>query len=120
MSTTRVVHVDDKVSGAVYIGRGSFRKHLKPSFWGNPYKIGKDGTREEVVQKYFDFLDFAYMTDQPEGIHDRLKALVGKPLACHCRHDGEKQTSENLCHGDAIIDYLRYAGLEGRDEAGEA
>ena len=28
----------------VYIGRGSK--------WGNPYRIGEDGTREEVIEKY--------------------------------------------------------------------
>jgi len=28
----------------VYIGR--------PSLLGNPFKIGKDGTRQEVIQKY--------------------------------------------------------------------
>ncbi|PIW12451.1 MAG: hypothetical protein COW35_01440, partial [Candidatus Infernicultor aquiphilus] len=28
----------------VYIGR--------PSKWGNPFTIGKDGTRSEVIEKY--------------------------------------------------------------------
>ena len=32
------------VPNAVYIGR--------PSVWGNPFVIGKDGTRAEVVEKY--------------------------------------------------------------------
>lgn len=35
--------------GAVYIGRGS------P--WGNPFIIGKDGTRDEVIAKYEAYLD---------------------------------------------------------------
>ena len=35
-------------SDAVYIGR--------PSKWGNPFVIGKDGTRQEVVQKYKDYI----------------------------------------------------------------
>ena len=32
------------VPNAAYIGR--------PSLWGNPFVIGKDGTRAEVVEKY--------------------------------------------------------------------
>ena len=32
------------VPNVVYIGR--------PSVWGNPFVIGKDGTRAEVVEKY--------------------------------------------------------------------
>jgi hypothetical protein len=30
--------------GRVYIGR--------PSKWGNPFVIGRDGSREEVIEKY--------------------------------------------------------------------
>ena len=33
---------------AVYVGR--------PTKWGNPYVIGKDGTRAEVIEKYRAFL----------------------------------------------------------------
>ena len=32
------------VPNATYIGR--------PSIWGNPFVIGKDGTRGEVIEKY--------------------------------------------------------------------
>jgi hypothetical protein len=32
------------VPNSTYIGR--------PSMWGNPFVIGKDGTRAEVVEKY--------------------------------------------------------------------
>jgi hypothetical protein len=39
----------DKIAvGAVYIGR--------PSKWGNPFVIGKDGTRDDVVAKYRAYL----------------------------------------------------------------
>ena len=34
--------------GAIYIGRGSK--------WGNPFVIGKDGTRAEVIEKYGQWL----------------------------------------------------------------
>ena len=41
----RVKHIREvKESNDVYIGRGSK--------WGNPYVIGKDGNRDEVIEKY--------------------------------------------------------------------
>ena len=44
---TMVVHCK-KEKYDVYIGR--------PSKWGNPFTIGKDGTREEVIQKYREYI----------------------------------------------------------------
>ena len=35
----------------VYIGRAVPRSGLKASVWGNPFVIGKDGTRDEVMVK---------------------------------------------------------------------
>ena len=37
-----------KESYDVYIGRGSI--------WGNPFIIGKDGDRDEVIKKYEDYI----------------------------------------------------------------
>ena len=51
--TTRVVHVNDNVPGAVYIGRAVPRRGIKASKWANPYKIGRDGTRADVIGKYW-------------------------------------------------------------------
>ncbi len=39
--------------GAIYIGRGSK--------WGNPFVIGKDGTRAEVIEKYGQWLADQHM-----------------------------------------------------------
>lgn len=64
----------------IYIGR--------PSKWGNPYKIGQDGTREEVVQKYYQWL-----STQPDLLAE-LPTLKGKRLLCW-RHP-------ELCHGHII------------------
>ncbi|MEO2177791.1 MAG: DUF4326 domain-containing protein [bacterium] len=63
-------------SDAVYIGRGS------P--WGNPYIIGRDGTREDVVRK------FKMITLK----HLDLTPLIGKDLVCFC--------APKLCHGHVI------------------
>lgn len=64
----------------VYIGR--------PSIWGNPFIIGKDGTREDVVRKYEEWI-----LNQPELLK-RVSELKGKVLACWC--------SPEACHGDVL------------------
>ena len=69
---TKVVHCKHELYN-VYIGR--------PSIWGNPFIIGKDGTREEVIKKYeiwvkTQSLDFGILKNQILG-------CWCKPLACH-------------------------------------
>jgi hypothetical protein len=68
--------------GAVYIGR--------PSKWGNPFTIGVDGTREEVINKYEKWL-----CSNPALISEATRELVGKDLVCFC--------SPKSCHGDILI-----------------
>lgn len=81
--TTRVVHCKrDKYD--VYIGR--------PSKWGNPFEIGKDGTREDVVNKYR-----AWIVSQPE-LMASLHELKDKTIACWC--------SPHACHGNVIAELL--------------
>ncbi len=65
----------------VYIGRGSK--------WGNPFKIGKDGTRTEVIKKYE-----KWIKAQPH-LMNSLHELEGKVLGCHCK--------PKPCHGDVLI-----------------
>jgi len=67
---------------AVYIGRGS------P--WGNPFVIGKDGTRKQVCDKYADML-----LNDPELLKKVKTELKGKDLVCFCK---PKQ-----CHGDTLL-----------------
>lgn len=82
--------------GAVYVGRTSKRYGLQGSKFSNPFKIGVDGNRKEVISKYTDWLDGAihtgYITDED------LDTLIGKDLACWC--------SPLLCHADVLIDYV--------------
>lgn len=66
----------------VYIGR--------PSKWGNPFVIGKDGNRQEVVRKYEEWLlNNKLMND----VHE----LQGKNLVCWC--------APLACHGDVLLKY---------------
>ncbi|MHA2281538.1 MAG: DUF4326 domain-containing protein [Promethearchaeota archaeon] len=77
---TRVVHCK-RADYDVYIGR--------PSKWGNPFSLGKDGDRTEVIEKYKD-----YLRSRPDLIEDARKELRGKTLGCWC--------SPQLCHGDVL------------------
>ena len=74
----------------VYIGRGDGRRKLARSMWANPYKVGKDGTREQVVRWYGELLE------KDERLLKALPGLAGKRLRCTC-------PAEVACHGDAII-----------------
>ena len=49
--TTRVVNVRAETYD-VYIGRKKGGSIYDTGDWGNPCVIGKDGTREEVIEKY--------------------------------------------------------------------
>ncbi|CAM3562516.1 DUF4326 domain-containing protein [Parendozoicomonas haliclonae] len=75
----------------VYIGRGSK--------WGNPFVIGRDGTREEVIAKYRVWL---WQEIKAERItwHD-LTSLEGKRLGCFCK--------PLPCHGDVIKSAMCWA-----------
>lgn len=81
---TKVVHFK-KTHSDIYIGR--------PSKWGNPFEIGKDGTRSEVIAKYED-----YVLNNKE-LMDSLHELEGKILGCWCH--------PKPCHGDVLVKLVR-------------
>lgn len=68
---------------AVYIGR--------PSKWGNPFEIGKDGDRNTVIEKYR-----RYLEHHPELLEAARRELHGKDLVCWC--------APAACHGDVLIE----------------
>jgi len=75
--------------GAVYVGR--------PSPFGNPFVIGKDGTREEVVGKYRRRFEELTQTD-PEFVLELEKLRSATGLVCWCAPLG--------CHASVIAEYL--------------
>lgn len=81
MTQTRVVHVR-KSGYDVFIGR--------PSLWGNPFLIGRDGTRDEVIAKYR-----SYLMKRPQLVRRARKELTGKRLGCFCH--------PLPCHGDVLV-----------------
>lgn len=60
----------------------------RTSKWGNPFYIGRDGTRSEVIAKYR-----VWLLDQPK-LMSELRELRGKILGCWCR--------PKKCHGDVL------------------
>ncbi len=66
----------------VYIGRGSI--------WGNPFVMGKDGTRDEVVAKY------RWYFEHSPSLRSRVHELQGKRLGCFCK--------PAACHGDVLAE----------------
>jgi Domain of unknown function (DUF4326) len=47
-----VINVRDCTPFDVYIARANPRYRLAASKWANPFKIGRDGTRAEVIAMY--------------------------------------------------------------------
>ena len=86
LSLVKVVNVDKDQKYDLYIGRGST--------WGNPYAIGFDGDREEVIRKFsYDFSrGFLKFTK------DDVLSLRGKRLGCHCK--------PSSCLGDVLADFV--------------
>lgn len=74
-----------KSSCTVFIGR--------PSKWGNPFVIGKHGTREEVIAMYE-----KYIRNKPELLA-QLHELKGEILGCYCK--------PQACHGDVLVKLLK-------------
>ena len=93
--------VDRNDPDVVYIGR--------PTRWGNPFKIGRDGDRATVIDKYR-----RWITSM--GLEKDLHELVGKRLACWC--------APLPCHGDVLAElaeaqetYIEYINTERQNDA---
>jgi hypothetical protein len=66
----------------VYIGR--------PSKWGNPFVIGRDGSRAEVIAKYR-----VWIVTQPQ-LMGALDELHGRDVVCWC--------TPLACHGYVLVE----------------
>jgi len=78
---TKVVNIR-KCKYEVYIGRGSI--------YGNPFVIGKDGDRAEVIRKYANYAS--------KFSKSQLDKLKGKVLGCYCK--------PLACHGDVLVNLI--------------
>jgi len=64
------------------------------SDWGNPFEMGKDGSRDEVCDNYENF----YLPNKP-SLLNKLSNLKGKALGCWC--------APERCHCDSLIKEMK-------------
>lgn len=79
--STRVVHCKRSFFN-VYVGR--------PSKWGNPFHVGRDGNRAQVIEKYREWI-----LNQPSLLAS-LGELRGKILGCWC--------APKACHAEVLAE----------------
>lgn len=77
----KVLNKRDSADG-VYIGR--------PSKFGNPFVIGRHGSRDQVIEQYEKWL-----RSQPALVAAAKRELKGKSLVCWC--------APMACHGDVLM-----------------
>lgn len=72
----------------------------RPTEWGNPFEIGKDGTRAEVIKKYE-----TWLRNNP-ALLSKILELDGKVLGCWCH--------PKPCHGDVIVKLINEIKRENK------
>ena len=77
-----VYRVNDAPPDARYIGRGSVA--------GNPFRIGRDGTRDEVCDRFE-----AMVEADPALKQELVEYCRGHDLVCFCKPE--------RCHGDYLL-----------------
>lgn len=83
----------------VYIGRRGIvfvqkeRYPKRNSIWANPYRVGRDGGRVEVLNKYQKYL--RSKLEASSSLREQLLSLKGKNLGCWCH--------PQPCHGDILL-----------------
>lgn len=65
--------------------------------YGNPFIIGIDGNRKEVIEKYSKYLF------SNNDLMEKIELLRGKRLGCWCK--------PKPCHGDVIVSFLETSQL---------
>lgn len=73
----------------------------RTSPFGNPFKIGVDGDRQQVIEKYRKYFYNKLKDDEFRGKVEKLKGLR---LGCWCK--------PHRCHGDVIVEYLEGISYE--------
>lgn len=70
--------------------------------WGNPFKIGRDGTRDDVINKFQAWVERS--TDpKATWIRAHVHELHGEVLGCWC--------APRPCHGQVLAQLARRAVL---------
>ncbi len=80
--------------GIVFIDKQRYPK--QSSIFSNPYIIDKDGTRQEILIKYKEFIEDKLKND--ENFLNELLLLKNKNLGCWCH--------PYACHGDILLELI--------------
>ena len=87
-------------ANAIYVGR--------PTKWGNPFEVGRDGTRAECVDLYRAIAQGYLCVSKPlvsirsqeralKAMREAMSELRGKDLACFCPLTAK-------CHADLLLE----------------
>jgi hypothetical protein len=68
----------------------------RPSRWGNPFVIGRDGTQAQCVERYSAWLA---LPEQEPLRREARAMLTSRNLACWCAAGAP-------CHGDILLDLV--------------
>jgi hypothetical protein len=80
--------------GIVFIDNERFPK--KDSPFCNPFKMGKNSSRDEVIKKYKEYI-LIKIEKEPE-LKNELILMKGKNLGCWCHPES--------CHGDILLELI--------------
>lgn len=93
-----------------YIGRYSKEyqnpRNISTNKFANPYRIGPDGTREDVIAKHKK--DFYNNPKLQEAVWNELR---GEILGCFCK--------PLACHGDTYVEYIENRERQNGDSNGK-
>ena len=92
---------DAVADGAVRIDRRTI--------WGNPFVVGRDGTRAQVIARYR--ADLWRRIRAGEIALEEVAALNGRDLACHC--------APLPCHGEVLARAAAWAAARLREREAE-
>lgn len=95
VANRRSIH---RLPGDVYIGR--------PGPWGNPFSIGRDGSRAEVIEKYRRWITGPDRV--AAALRANLRLLRGRRLVCWC--------APLPCHGDVLAELADKEGAVVQSE----
>ena len=91
---SRSKHVYIGRRGVVFINKVRFPD--RDSLWANPFKVGKECSREESIAKYEAHIRERLAKE--ESLRTALRELRGKVLGCWCK--------PLACHGDVLLRLL--------------
>lgn len=85
-------------AGIVFVKDGEKKERFpkQSSVFCNPFKVGKDGTRDDVIQKYKSYI-ISRLESEP-AVRAEFQTLKGKRLGCWCKPEA--------CHADILVELM--------------